>query len=264
MTKIIKFLRPLGLSVLTVAAGSFVLKSAPAQSVELVTNGNFQTVANPATPGFPGVANSTGWTTTGTTSIIPVSTLTAGANPLIVSETAGFGYVATVGTVPASVPFPGFYAPTTTGTWSYNLVTNPGSTYRLSYNFADYAYITDILSLVGGRRSSFEVTRNDSPIAGTSLQGNAVGAPLFPPNIAPTVYTGLRTSRDPTTTTFVGTGNDRLSFVFRDVIAAGIDNVSVTEDAPRSVPEPFTIVGTLIGSAAALRMRKKYRATNKM
>jgi hypothetical protein len=170
MTKIIKFLRPLGLSVLTVAAGSFVLQSAPAQSVELVTNGNFQTVANPATPGFPGVANSTGWTTTGTTSIIPVSTLTAGANPLnplIVSATAGFGYVATVGTVPASVPFPGLYAPTTTGAWSYNLVTNPGSTYTLSYNFADYAYIKNILSQVGGRPSSFEVTRNGSLIAGT-------------------------------------------------------------------------------------------------
>jgi hypothetical protein len=31
-----------------------------------------------------------------------------------------------------------------------------------------------------------------------------------------------------------------------------------------SVPEPFTIVGTLMGGAAAYRMRRKYQATNKM
>jgi hypothetical protein len=32
----------------------------------------------------------------------------------------------------------------------------------------------------------------------------------------------------------------------------------------QQVPEPFTIVGTLIGGAAALRMRKRFKATNKL
>jgi hypothetical protein len=31
-----------------------------------------------------------------------------------------------------------------------------------------------------------------------------------------------------------------------------------------AAPETFTIVGTLIGGAAAFRMRRKYKATNKM
>jgi hypothetical protein len=33
---------------------------------------------------------------------------------------------------------------------------------------------------------------------------------------------------------------------------------------PTAVPEPFTIIGTLMGGAAAYRMRKRYKATNKM
>ncbi|NJR32232.1 MAG: PEP-CTERM sorting domain-containing protein [Chamaesiphon sp. CSU_1_12] len=37
--------------------------------------------------------------------------------------------------------------------------------------------------------------------------------------------------------------------------------VEVNAAASTSVPEPFTIVGTLVGSAAAFRMRKKVKAT---
>jgi hypothetical protein len=44
-----------------------------------------------------------------------------------------------------------------------------------------------------------------------------------------------------------------------------IDNFTTTSVAnATSVPEPFTIVGTLVGGTAALRMRKKIKATNKM
>ncbi|AFY96642.1 PEP-CTERM sorting domain-containing protein [Chamaesiphon minutus] len=38
---------------------------------------------------------------------------------------------------------------------------------------------------------------------------------------------------------------------------------SVATTAPTSVPEPFTIIGTLIGGTAAFRMKKKLNTTNK-
>jgi hypothetical protein len=40
-------------------------------------------------------------------------------------------------------------------------------------------------------------------------------------------------------------------------------SVATTATAPTSVPEPFTIIGTLIGGTAAFRMKKKLKATNK-
>jgi hypothetical protein len=47
---------------------------------------------------------------------------------------------------------------------------------------------------------------------------------------------------------------------FTDLVGDGvaIDNVNVTA-AAASVPEPFTIIGTLIGGTAAVRMRKKLK-----
>lgn len=53
----------------------------------------------------------------------------------------------------------------------------------------------------------------------------------------------------------------RLSGSF--LLAAGTASGAVpTPPQSTSVPEPFTIVGTLIGVAAALRMRKKFKANN--
>jgi hypothetical protein len=46
------------------------------------------------------------------------------------------------------------------------------------------------------------------------------------------------------------------------IVAAGSDDGSVAI-TPTSVPEPFTIFGTLIGGTAALRMRKKLKSTHK-
>jgi hypothetical protein len=59
-------------------------------------------------------------------------------------------------------------------------------------------------------------------------------------------------------TPFLGTGDfgGRTSAYAFDII-----NVNNTATA---VPEPFTIVGTLIGGATALRMRKRLKATNKL
>jgi hypothetical protein len=229
MTTIVKFLRPLGLAAATVAAGSFILQSAPASAVELVTNGNFS-------------AGATGWTTTGATSVVPVSTFTTGADALTIALTSGFGNVAVVGSVPATVPAVGSFAPIASGTstWSQTLLTNPGSTYALSYNFANYSTLVTRPSQAS---QSFQVTRNGVVIAGTSLIG-----------------TSLATSIVPTLTSFTGSGTDVLSFVFNGVTASAIDNVSVQGLAPTTgtaAPEPFTIIGTLIGGSAAIRMRKK-------
>jgi Protein of unknown function (DUF642) len=44
-----------------------------------------------------------------------------------------------------------------------------------------------------------------------------------------------------------------------------IDGVSVVQlGQPTSVPEPFTIIGTLIGGTAAFRMKKRFKTTNKL
>jgi hypothetical protein len=52
---------------------------------------------------------------------------------------------------------------------------------------------------------------------------------------------------------------------FTDLSNSGvaIDNVNLTAAAATSVPEPFTIIGTLIGGTAAARMRKKLKQASK-
>ncbi|WP_295617314.1 PEP-CTERM sorting domain-containing protein [Chamaesiphon sp. GL140_3_metabinner_50] len=52
--------------------------------------------------------------------------------------------------------------------------------------------------------------------------------------------------------TFATTGNTPFSIAFAPTLST-----------PAAVPEPFTVVGTLIGGTAALRMRKKLRSTAK-
>lgn len=46
--------------------------------------------------------------------------------------------------------------------------------------------------------------------------------------------------------------------------AAIIDNIQLGTATAQSVPEPFSIIGTLVGGAAALRMRKKLANANKV
>ncbi len=56
---------------------------------------------------------------------------------------------------------------------------------------------------------------------------------------------------------FAGVANQ---IVFDDITFG-----SITPDPPATaVPEPFTIVGTLMGGAAAFKMRKRLKATNKL
>jgi hypothetical protein len=42
-----------------------------------------------------------------------------------------------------------------------------------------------------------------------------------------------------------------------------IDNIQFTSATAQNVPEPFTIIGTLVGGTAAVRMRKKLKSVNK-
>jgi hypothetical protein len=63
---------------------------------------------------------------------------------------------------------------------------------------------------------------------------------------------------------FVGTGADTIQFAGRhDPYALFLDNVVVNAAASTAVPEPFTVVGTLIGGATAIRMRKKLKSADK-
>jgi hypothetical protein len=43
-----------------------------------------------------------------------------------------------------------------------------------------------------------------------------------------------------------------------------LNSFSGTNPDATAVPEPFTIIGTLIGGTAAVRMRKKLKATTKI
>lgn len=58
----------------------------------------------------------------------------------------------------------------------------------------------------------------------------------------------------------VSTGYNNPDFGAFTTTITGLGNVSASA---ASVPEPFTIVGTLVGGTAALRMRKKLKSANK-
>jgi hypothetical protein len=60
---------------------------------------------------------------------------------------------------------------------------------------------------------------------------------------------------------FLVNTDDRDEFGAFTTIITGAGNVNATSST--SVPEPFTIVGTLVGGSAALRMRKKLKSTTK-
>jgi hypothetical protein len=53
-----------------------------------------------------------------------------------------------------------------------------------------------------------------------------------------------------------------LSFSFGDTGLSGIGNYRISA-SPTAVPEPFTIIGTIIGGTAAFRMRKKLSSSAK-
>jgi hypothetical protein len=117
------------------------------------------------------------------------------------------------------------------GSLSQILTTVVGETYTLSYDF-----FSD-----GGIPNQFQVQVNSTILFDQT-------------NIPAQAFT-------PYSFNFVGTGSDTIQFNERnDPSYLQLDNVVVDVAA---VPEPFTIVGSLVGGTAALRMRKKLKSSNK-
>jgi hypothetical protein len=61
-----------------------------------------------------------------------------------------------------------------------------------------------------------------------------------------------------------GNAPDNSGMKVPDLISGLPDRPSTLPPDSTSVPEPFTVIGTIMGGAAAFRMRRKYKATNKM
>jgi hypothetical protein len=113
---------------------------------------------------------------------------------------------------------------------SQTLATTAGQTYQLSYDFASDGFFPN----------RFQVQVN-----GTTLFDQT--------NIEAQAFTTYNFN-------FTGTGSDTIKFGgYDDPGALYLDNVVVNSAATTSVPEPFTIVGTLVGGTAAFRMRKKLK-----
>jgi hypothetical protein len=113
---------------------------------------------------------------------------------------------------------------------SQTLSTVAGTNYVLNYDFYTLGSLTAQFKAI--------------------LNGNALST------LNPVIFPALPTAY---TFNFMGTGSDTISFQASNVFLSplGVDNVSVTGEKPTAAPEPFTIVGTLIGGSAAMRMRKK-------
>ena len=123
----------------------------------------------------------------------------------------------------------------TTGT--FNLVAGSANVFSLA-SALNFNFLSNGVNVSIGAGSTF--TRNFNNVnAGVEFSGlNA---------------TGSVTNAD-------GTVNlPSLAFTFNDIPSAGggIYGITLSPNNPTAVPEPFTVIGTIVGGAAALRMRKK-------
>lgn len=89
---------------------------------------------------------------------------------------------------------------------------------------------------------------------GTTANGS-ISCAGYSAQYCPFIASGVAFSGTAKSIGFVGTN----SVVFDDITFG-----SVTAGGGQQVPEPFTIVGTLVGGAAAYRMRKRLKVTNKL
>ena len=104
----------------------------------------------------------------------------------------------------------------------------------------------------------YDISSNnlDFNYTGVLAQGNYQAIILANGNYPNGAYPGGKLSDG-----FTNTGD---FFGQTSAYAFDILNVTSASTAATAVPEPFTIVGTLIGGATALRMRKRLKATNKL
>jgi hypothetical protein len=111
------------------------------------------------------------------------------------------------------------------------------------FNATTGAYILDTDDDIGLDFNLVEVLTPGSYRAVLSVFGNYANNPFPGGNFADG---------------FTNTGD-----FFGRTSAYAVDILNVNNTTPTAVPEPFTVIGTLIGGTAALRMRKKLKSTAK-
>jgi hypothetical protein len=101
-------------------------------------------------------------------------------------------------------------------------------------------------------------------IVTNSFEARVNNAVLFPsafiPSTKPTSPTSpYPSSFRPFSFSYTGTGSDKLEFRFKNDSFFQLDNVVFDGQvaAATRVPEPLTILGTIVGGSAALKLRKK-------
>ena len=120
----------------------------------------------------------------------------------------------------------------TTGT--FNLVAGSGNVFSLA-SALNFTFPSNSVNVSIGAGSTFTRTFNNVDTGVGFASQNATG----------TVANADGTVNLPS-----------LAFTFNDIPSAGGGNYGMTL-SPTPIPEPFTVIGTLVGGAAALRMRKK-------
>jgi Protein of unknown function (DUF642) len=194
-----------------------------AQAVNLINNGSFEsTSSNRSLPSSSTTIS--GWTVVAK----EIAWLPSGA----------FGVTTPFGN--SLIDLTGLYDAKPYGGITQTINTTVGQAYNLSFylgNYQSYSGSISVLAAAGSTNQTFIY----NPV-GTS------GSQWSPFNLNFTATTAT------TPITFTGITSTRGLYI-------GLDNVAVNAaNSPTSVPEPFTIVGTIIGGTAALRLRKKLKS----
>jgi hypothetical protein len=181
---------------------------------------------------------------------------------------------------------PGFYS-INTSTGASTLISNLGGTNfgvstptalaPTAFGFAGTISTGDTSDLAYNptTNSFFAVTGNDNAqlftINPTNGATNRIGTGTGFGFISGLTYEGgvLRgydvSKRQIVIDTNTGLGTSVLALSGINVLADGSNSLlGGAASTPTAVPEPFTIVGTMIGAASAWKMRKRLKATNKM
>jgi hypothetical protein len=196
----------------------------PAQAVNLVNNGSFEsTSSNRSLPS--GSTTISGWTVV----TKEIAWLPSGA----------FGVTTPFGN--SLIDLTGLFDAKPYGGITQTINTTVGETYNLSFylgNFQSYSGSISVLAAAGSTNQTFTY----NPVGTSGSQWSPFNLNFTATSAAtPITFTGLTST----------TG-----------LYIGLDNVAVESvNSATSVPEPFTIVGTIIGGTAALRLRKKLKST---
>jgi Protein of unknown function (DUF642) len=248
MAKIMNLVQMRIVNTLTIASSLALGLAAPSVAATIVNGGFESPVLSPGAFGeYLGNQNLGGWTVLGNGVTLIQTTYSENSNG-IPAFTAQQGL--------NSLDLTGGSNTGVTDGVQQSIATNPGETYRLSFyvgvaknSNGNYELPSVLnLSINGGTKTAFTNSN--------LVQGQINWAPFFQNFTATSSSTTIAFFNGvPAGSNAFNSGNN---FV-------GLDNVQIsTVSSPTSVPEPFTTIGTLVGGAAAFRMRKKFKATNKL